>query len=66
MHRSTWQAEAVKQAPVSWFRTQAIKLGIAEHDNPHHAFAERLLEVIERALAVPEGEGRDELQCHAN
>ena len=57
-HRS-WQADAVKQAPVPWFRTQAIKLGIAEHDEPHHAFAERLLEVIERAPVIPDARERD-------
>ena len=58
-HRSIWQAEAVKQAPVSRFRTQAIKLGIAEHDNSHHAFAEGLLEVIERAGVVADARERD-------
>ena len=56
---STWQAEAVKQALVSWFCTQAIKLGISEHDNPHDAFAERLLKVIERALVVPDARERN-------
>lgn len=58
-HRSIWQAEAVKQAPVSRFRTQAIKLGIAEHDNSHHALAEGLLEVIERAGVVADARERD-------
>ena len=58
-HRSTWQPEAVKQAPVSWFRPQAIKLGIAHHDHPHHALAERLLEVIERARAVSDAHERN-------
>ena len=57
--RSFWKAEAVKQAPVSWFRAQAIELGIAEHDNSHHAFAERSFEVIERALVLPDARERD-------
>jgi len=50
--------EAVKQAPVSWFGTQVVELGIADCDNPHHALGKRLLEVIERGVVISEtGEG---------
>ena len=45
--------------PVPRLGTETIRLGIAEHDDPHHAFTERLFEVIECALVAPNARGGD-------